>query len=323
MSIPVGKDATGQLNSPSPSDGFSPQRERSTADNAAPDDSQTSPRLTIGTTLMTHTIPDYAKPYVPQAQTDWQLFDSICYAIKGTATEEEAAFGLRFMSWWKTINVECFESRLQPLFISREVSSYGHWIGLCQYTPTRHIKLAWAAFTAGHHEACVINRLPGFDDLSPMQHNAAMVVLHEMIHQSLFEAGRCTDHSSIGWAMLCRYLGNILGLPYDYLPIVDAKVPYLDDKGEPIKRPVFKEGEPVLLKNGNQKMEQVRYNVKKVSKRHEHLRDESKPLAPYEALYCFPCAPDSEFIKANTVTKTAGKAVEKNNGEPVVILPQF
>jgi hypothetical protein len=82
---------------------------------------------------MTYTIPDYAKPYVPQAQTDWQLFDSICYAIKGTSTEEEAAFGLRFMDWWRTINIECFESRLQPLFISREVSSYGHWIGLCQY----------------------------------------------------------------------------------------------------------------------------------------------------------------------------------------------
>lgn len=270
---------------------------------------------------MTYTIPDYAKPYVPNTETDWQLFDSIRYAVMGTATGEDKTLSLQYLDWWKIINVECFESKLQPLFISREVSSYGHWIGLCQYAPSRQIKLAWAAFTCSHHERAVQNRLPGMEDLDGRLHNAAMVILHEMMHQSLFEAGQNADHESVGWATLCKYLGSILGLPYDYLPLRVIKVPVLDDDGNPIKRPAFKNGEPVMLKNGTQKMEQVRTNKRVPIVGCE--RDESKPLAPYDAFYCFPYCEKSAFIQANTTIKRAGKAVEKNDGKPVVIPPQF
>jgi len=272
---------------------------------------------------MTYTIPDYAKAFVPQAQTDWQLYDAIRYAIKGTSTEDEAAFGLRFMDWWRIINIECFESRLQPLFISREVASYGHWIGLCQYTPTRHIKLAWAAFSSGgHHEQAVGNRLPGFDDLTPSQHNAAMVVLHEMMHQSLFEANEDTDHDSVGWAALCKYLGGVLGLPYDYTHLKLAKVPVLDADGNIIRQLAYdKAGEPVMLANGKQKTVQVRTNVRIPSGAFE--RDESRPLAPYGAYFCFPYCSESAFIQANTTIKTSGKAVDDNDGKPVNIPPQF
>ena len=270
---------------------------------------------------MPHTIPSYAKPYVPDAQADWKLFDSICYAVKGTTAGEEQDFSLRYLQWWKTINIECFESRLQPLFISREVASYGHWIGLCQSSPSRHIKLAWAAFTAGHHEEAVQNKLPGFEELSGPRHNAAMVILHEMMHQSLFEAGKNPDHDSIGWATLCKYLGDILGLPYDYCYLITKKVPKLDDNGQPVKVPVFKEGEPVLLKNGQPKMKTARVNIRVPA--NGQTRDESKPLAPYSAFYCFPYSEESAFIQHNTTVKTTGKAVEKNDGKPVSVPPQF
>lgn len=270
---------------------------------------------------MTYTIPDYARPFVPDAQTDWKLFDAIRYAVLGTSTGEDKDLCPMFLDWWRIINVECFESRLQPLFISREVSSYGHWIGLCCSKPNRQIKLAWAAFSCVHHEEAVTIRLPGLENLNGNQHNAAMVILHEMMHQSLFEAQQDYSHESEGWALLCKYLGDVLGLPYDYIPLVKAKVPVLDDDGQPIKRPVFKDGEPVLLKNGQQKMEQVRKNVRVPSKLCQ--RDESKPLAPYSAFYCFPYCENDPWIQANTTVKTSGKAVDKNDGKPVIIPPQF
>ena len=276
---------------------------------------------------MPNKIPDYLHQYVPDAQTNWKLFDSICYAVKGTTAGEEQDFSLRYLQWWKTINIECFESRLQPLFVSREVAAYGHWIGLCQSQPQRQIKLAAPAFTHDHHEKAVVNRLPGFEDLSGAEHNAAMVILHEMMHQSLFEAGQITDHDSHGWAALCGYLGDVLGLPYDYQHLKIKKVPVLDDNGNPIKEPVLKDGEPVLLKNGKPKMKQLRKNVRVPSD--DQPRDskgrfsEAKPMAPYDAFYCFPYCPDAGFIQANTTVKTTGKAVDKNDGNPVSIPPQF
>ena len=270
---------------------------------------------------MPHQIPDFARSFVPDSKTDWALFDAIRYAVMGTTTGEDKGLCLKFLDWWKTINVECFESRLQPLFISREVSSYGHWIGLCQASPSRHIKLAWRAFGAQHHEKAVQIRLPGFENLSPCNHNAAMVILHEMMHQSLFEAGQNYAHESDGWSALCSYLGDVLGLPYDYQHLIIKKVPVLDDNGNPIKEPVFENGEPVLLKNGKQKMKQVRKNVRVPA--NDQTRDESKPLAPYSAFYCFPYCESSAFIQHNTTIKTTGKAVEKNDGKPVSIPPQF
>ena len=277
---------------------------------------------------MPNKIPDYARQYVPDAQTDWKLFDSICYAVKGTASGEEQDYSLMYLQWWKTINIECFESRLQPLFVSHEVSAYGHWIGLCQYFPQRQIKLATPAFRHNHHEKAVINRLAGFEDLIGSHHNAAMVILHEMMHQSLFEAGKNPDHDSIGWAALCGYLGEVLGLPYDYQHLKLTKVPVLDDNGNPIKIPVLDgDGNPVLLKNGKPKMKPLRKNIRVPSD--AQSRDskgrfsESKPLAPYSAFYCFPYSEESAFIQHNTTVKTIGKAVEKNDGKPVSIPPQF
>ena len=271
---------------------------------------------------MTYTIPDYAKRYVPNAQTDWQLFDAIVRAVDGTATGEDHSLSLMFLNWWRIINVECFESRLQPLFISREVASYGHWIGLCQSSPNRQIKLAWLAFNSGHHEASVANTLPGFEDLTPSRQNAAMVVLHEMMHQSLFEANQDYEHDSVGWAALCKYLGGVLGLPYDYTHLKLTKVPVIDPDGNIVRELVYdKEGNPVMLANGKQKTRQVRKNARVPSGWFE--RDESKPLAPYDAYYCFPYCSDSAFIQANTIVKTIGKAVDKNNGEPVIVPPQF
>lgn len=271
---------------------------------------------------MTHTIPDYAKPYVPETQTDWQLFDSIRYAVKGTTTGVDKSLCLQFLDWWKTINVECFESRLQPLFISREVSSYGHWIGLCQSSPSRHIKLAWAAFTSTHHARAVTKPPFELHDLSDCEFNAAMVILHEMMHQSLSEAGQNSAHESIGWAALCKYLGGALGLPYDYVHLTIKKIPVLDEDGLPLKKEAFdKEGNPILLKNGEPKMVQVRENVRVPAK--GYIRDESKPLAPYDAFFCFPYCADDPWIKANTITKMQGKAVANNGGEPVTIPPQF
>ena len=237
---------------------------------------------------MPHPIPHYVEQFIPDAQTDWQLFNSIRYAVMGTTTGEDKGLALRYLDWWKIINVECFGSRLQPLFISREVSSYGHWIGLCQSAPTRQIKLAWGAFKSPHHDEAVVNRVAGFEDLSGPEHNAAMVILHEMMHQSLFEAGKEADHDSIGWAMLCRHLGDVLGLPYDYHFLRMKKVSKLDANGNPVKVPVIKNGEPVLLKNGEPKMKTARVNIRVPEL--GFVRDESKPLAPYDAFFHFPTA---------------------------------
>ena len=142
-----------------------------------------------------------------------------------------------------------------------------------------------------------------------------------MIHQSLFEAGQDSAHDSEGWAMLCKYLGDILGLPYDYCLLTLRKVPQLDANGQPVKVPVIKNGEPVLLKNGQPKMQAKRVNVRVPA--YGQTRDESKPLAPYSAFYCFPYSEESAFIQHNTTVKTTGKAVEKNDGKPVSVPPQF
>jgi hypothetical protein len=149
-----------------------------------------------------------------------------------------------------------------------------------------------------------------------------MVVLHEMMHQALCEANQDPDHDSIGWAVLCKYLGDILGLPYDYTHLRLTKVPVVDADGNIVREPVFdKEGNPVMLKNGQQKTRQVRTNARVPSGWFK--RDESKPLAPYDAYYCFPYCSQSAFIQANTTIKTSGKAVDNNDGEPVIIPPQF
>ena len=236
-------------------------------------------------------------------------------------TGEDKQIALAYQDWWKIINIECFESRLQPLFISREVAAYGHWIGLCSYNP-RQIKLAAPAFKAGHHEQAVIKRLAGLEDLDGICHNAAMVILHEMMHQSLFESCKDTDHDSEGWAILCSYLGNVLGLPYQFIRLKEKKVPTLDGNGKPIKKHAFdKHGNGLLLKSGEPKLVQVRHSIKVPVA--NITRDESKPLAPYSAFYCFPYIAEDAFITANTVTKYKGKAVEKNDGNPVTIYPSF
>ena len=270
---------------------------------------------------MSHTIPDYARPFVPNTKTDWKLWDSIYYAISGTMSGEDKQVAFSYQDWWKIINEEVFESRLQPLFISREVASYGHWIGLCCENP-RHIKLAKAAFKAGHHDNSVIKRLAGFENLGAASHNAAMVILHEMMHQSLIEARKNPDHDSDGWAALCNYVGDVLGLPYQYIQLKEKKEPVLDDNGNPVMyQATDTNGELLFLKSGKPKMVVKRRSIKEPVA--NITRDESKPLAPYDAFYCFPYIAEDAFIASNTIVKTTGKAVDKNNGEPVTIYPSF
>jgi len=265
---------------------------------------------------MSFTIPDYAQPLIPDAKTDWKLFDSIVYALSGTTNGEDLKTSLMYLDWWRWLNIEVFGERLQPLFISREVAAFGHWIGLCSYHP-RHIKLAGPAFKAVHHDNAIANRLDYFKDLSGSEHNAAMVILHEMIHQSLFEAKKDTTHEGQPWMLLCKYIGGILDLPYDYCPLKKAKEDVLDENGNP----TYIESPTQTLKGGKPKMIKVRRNIWVPNDGIK--RDESKPLAPYHAYCCFPYVESSAFIQANTVTKTTGKKVEKNDGKPVTIPPSF
>lgn len=265
---------------------------------------------------MPFSIPDYAQPLIPKAKTDWKLFDSIVYALSGTTDGEDLKTSLMYLDWWRWLNIEVFGERLQPLFISQEVSAYGHWIGLCSYHP-RQIKLTGPAFKHVHHDNSIPNRLEYFKDLTGAQHNAAMVILHEMIHQSLYEAKKQTEHESQPWMLMCKYIGGILDLPYDYCPLKKGKEDILGTDGKPI----YEASPTQKLKDGRPKMIKRRRNVWVPIAGID--RDESKPLAPYDAYTHFPYVESSGFIQANTVTKTTGKKVAKNDGNPVHIPPSF
>jgi len=100
------------------------------------------------------------------------------------ATEAWGPFGAAVVAQWAAFNDRYFAGRLRPVpLVLNRTLPFGRLIGLCSYTPNgggRTIALA----------------VPKDFDVLVADNNT---LLHEMIHQSLNEAGEFAKHQGEGW----------------------------------------------------------------------------------------------------------------------------
>lgn len=105
--------------------------------------------------------------------------------------------GKRIVDLWKQYNTEYFGEGLKPVpIILVPVSPYGHWYGLCCGTSENRTALIYL-----------------MSNLEWDQMRA--ILLHEMIHQKLFEDGEAPSHESGGWRReIMRISEDYFGKPF-------------------------------------------------------------------------------------------------------------
>jgi len=269
---------------------------------------------------------------IPKTTTDWELFAQTVRVVDATTTDrEQLSHKLKLYDWWSIWNQLVFRSSLKPNFLSVESADYGRWLGLCRMAPVRQICISLAAYSsrkslddeggARHHSATVSsNQRPvQFADLMPLEWNACLVLLHEMIHDCLFSSIGLHKHEDEFWAAMCNMVGrDVLGVPLNYGGLIKRKIALKDHNGNVVMQP---HAEGKRDEEGN---------VIMVPKRQVVWTQESEPsfnnefrTAEVEEMRCFPYLKDDPFIDMHTTVLIKGKAVQKNKGLPVVIPPQF
>ena len=269
---------------------------------------------------------------IPETTTDWELFAQTIRVIDATTTDpEQLSHRLKLYDWWSIWNQLVFRSSLKPNFLSVESAEYGRWLGLCRMAPVRQICISMASYShtkrldseggAGHHGVAVdSNQRPAqFADLKPLEWNACLVLLHEMIHDCLFSSIGLHKHEDHFWAAMCNMVGrDVLGVPLNYGGLIRRKIALKDHNGNVVMQP---HAEGKRDEEGN---------VIMVPKRQVVWEQESKlpfnnefRTAGVWEMRCFPYLNDDPFIETHTTVLTEGKAVRKNKGLPVVIPPQF
>jgi hypothetical protein len=244
-------------------------------------------------------------PATPSGTTDLDLFQQVINVHAITFRSEDA--NDRYYRWWQLWNGLYFRNSLTPLFITEGNTDYGKYLGFCQYSPERKILIAKRSAEREdsgefcRHHGKSVRQHEAFADLSSEDYCIALLLLHEMIHQACAEALVDPGHNSVDWADWCNLIGTDLGLTLTHTPMRKGK-------------------ETVILPDGSKKRVTVMIPIKgaRVLEEHGHTR-----FAEYAEQCRFPFDLDSQFISDNTVTLTEGKLVDKNNGGPVNVLPEF
>ena len=268
---------------------------------------------------------------IPKSTTNWDLFEQTINVVDAATTDrEQLAHNLKLYDWWSIWNQLVFRSALKPNFLSVETADYGRWLGQCSMAPVRQISISMAAYShtkkldseggAGHHGVAVNGkeRPPQFNALQPLEWNACLVLLHEMMHDCLFSSVGEHKHEDSDWGGLCNMIGrDVLGVPLNYGGLIKRKVPVLDYNGEVIMQP---HADGKCDEEGNVIMVRKRITVWQWDGTdfNNGFRN-----AEVDEMRCFPYLIDDPFIEMHTTVLEKGAAVKKNKGLPVSIPPQF
>ena len=247
-------------------------------------------------------------PPLPASSTDDDLLRQVINVHSVTyipRLDVTLAKSIDLYEWWALWNDIYFHNTLTPLFITEGNTDYGKYLGFCQYYPERKILIQQQSvktekggkFCAHHGNS--VKRHPRFESLTAEQYNIALLLLHEMIHQTCYEADVEPGHNSPAWADWCNLIGSDLGMTLTFSEMKSAK-------------------ETVILPDGSKTRVSIMVPVD-----HAKLLPNTTRFAEYSEQCRFPWQLDSPFITANTKTLTEGKQVAKNGGEPVELLPQF
>jgi hypothetical protein len=266
---------------------------------------------------------------IPKNPTDWNLFQQVINVVDATTTDrKQLAHDLKLYHWWSIWNQLVFRSSLQPCFLSVENAEYGSWLGFCQGAPTRKIAISLAAYSArksldseggaAHHG--IVERPAPFKELRSLEWNACLVLLHEMMHDSIFNSAGHHHHEDALWASLCNMIGrDALGLPRNYGGLVKRKLTVKDENGNTVMIP---HSDGKTDEDGNVIMKPKRETVWEWSNLNSNT-DNGFKNASVQEMRSFPYLEGDPFIEMHTSIVSKGKLVAKNNGEPVIIPPQF
>ena len=268
---------------------------------------------------------------IPKSTTDWDLFEQTINVVDAATTDrEQLAHNLKLYDWWSIWNQLVFRSALKPNFLSVETAEYGKWLGQCSMAPVRQISISMAAYShtksldseggAGHHSVAVNSeeRPSQFNALQPLEWNACLVLLHEMMHDCLFSSVGRHAHEDANWGSLCNMIGrDVLGVPLNYGGLTASKKVVKDENGKTVMQPHAK---CKLDEDGN-----VIMVAKRITVWEWRSADVNNGLrtAEVDEMRCFPYLNDDPFIEMHTTVLEKGAAVRKNKGLPVFIPPQF
>ena len=115
--------------------------------------------------------------------------------------------GTRLAMLWRSFNDQLFSASLAPVPIHQPTATpYGHWIGL--YSGNEKRETLEIQLKRGQ---CINQKIE--------------VLLHEMIHQKLWESGECSSHNHPAWCNeIMRLTREIWGVEIWASPSVPRKV---------------------------------------------------------------------------------------------------
>jgi hypothetical protein len=136
-------------------------------------------------------------------------------AALGCSDPDLAIRQVQVYDWFELWNDFFFSNRLRPVHIHVSLTRYGKTLGICASAPVQYIEIhpqCWNGGAAHHSQAIGNTTMP----------DAAWVVLHEMIHLAIAQAGlesRGADdncHATPIWAAWCNFIAEHLDLPLSY-----------------------------------------------------------------------------------------------------------
>jgi hypothetical protein len=174
---------------------------------------------------------------LPKASTDFGLLDELIRVHESVSTLADRSL----YDWWQRWNKAYFNNTLRPLFIYFGNSDYGRHLGFHRVLPRREIMIQKSGISCdikGLHHIESAKRHDAFSDVPDSQYALALILLHEMMHQAVYEAGGDLNdncHLTPIWLELCNFIGDDLGLGLTYAPMVRAKQAQRNDDGNAIK----------------------------------------------------------------------------------------
>lgn len=161
---------------------------------------------------------------LPATVTDYNLLNNLIMVHENTSS----ALDRSIYKWWSKWNTIYFKNTLKPLFVHYGNTDYGNSIGHYCSEP-REILLQKSSinnFTKASHHTNSAIRHEEFKNISEEQYGAALILLHEMMHQAVIELGEVQHpncHMDLNWLEHCNFIGNDLGLNLTYTTLTRTK----------------------------------------------------------------------------------------------------
>lgn len=196
----------------------------------------------------------------------------------GCLDPERAVQQEQVYDWFGHWNEAVFSSQLDPVLVNVSITPYGGSLGLFHPAPVQLIEIHPRCWNGGaaHHETFGTLSMPG----------AAFVVLHEMIHLAVEQAGLPSrglgggSHNSAAWVGWCNFIAELFEIPLTYACYRRTKAAADPETGK--RKNIRKPISPPTLRPGTR-------------------------LATYDETTHFPYLVESPLIQANTSTTKAGE----------------